>query len=330
MTFSVVVPVYCVEPYLRQCVDSILEQTYKELELILVDDGSTDGCPGICDAYAAADSRVRVIHQENRGLSAARNVGIRAASGAYLLLVDSDDYWPEADMLQHLAELIRQKDADVLLFRVRAWFSQSDKSRVKTAPFRYEILDHFDHDASLHYLLSEGQFPVGVYSLCVKRTLLTAHGIVFLEGVKSEDYDWLFMVLRDSERIYASDRLLYVYRADRPGSITKHIDCKHIQDLMDISSKWVAAPGFDHPVLQRDVRNYAAYIYTTALVVSWCVPKEQRSSAVALLRQHREIMKSAHWWRLRLIRLSTQLIGFLLTTAILHKLYQWKQEKEFQ
>ena len=89
---SVVIPVYRVEQYLRRCVDSVLAQTYTQIEVILVDDGSPDGCPAICDAYAREDGRVRVIHQKNAGLSGARNRGIEAAEGEWLAFVDSDDY----------------------------------------------------------------------------------------------------------------------------------------------------------------------------------------------------------------------------------------------
>ena len=94
---SVIVPVYNVQRYLRRCVDSILSQTFSNLEVILVDDGSPDRCGAICDEYAAADPRVKVIHKPNGGLSSARNAGIEAAAGEYLAFVDSDD-WLDADM----------------------------------------------------------------------------------------------------------------------------------------------------------------------------------------------------------------------------------------
>ena len=111
---SVIVPVYKVEPYLRRCVDSILRQSYVNLEIILVDDGSPDGCGGICDAYAAQDSRVRVIHQENGGLAAARNAGIDVARGRYLGFVDSDD-WIETSMYAELYRAIQENNADMSL-----------------------------------------------------------------------------------------------------------------------------------------------------------------------------------------------------------------------
>jgi glycosyltransferase involved in cell wall biosynthesis len=91
-TLSVIVPVYNVEPYLRACVDSILAQTFRDFELILVDDGSTDGCPALCDAYEGQDPRVRVIHKENGGLSSARNAGMRSARAELLSFIDSDDF----------------------------------------------------------------------------------------------------------------------------------------------------------------------------------------------------------------------------------------------
>lgn len=324
MLFSVVVPVYRVEPYLRQCVDSILTQSFPEFELILVDDGSPDDCPAICDAYTLSDTRVRVIHQQNRGLSAARNAGIRAAAGDYVLLVDSDDYWPDREMLRHLKALIDEKSADVLLFRVKAWNEAENTSRVKSRPYRFEILDRFDHDDTLHYLLSEKQFPVGVYSLCVKTRFLQDAGIAFMDGMKSEDYDWILSVLRDSSRIYATDRILYVYRTDRPSSITHNIDASHLRDLLETASKWATAPGILNPTVRLDVQNYVAYIYSTALVVAGGFPKEQREKALQLLKQHRGALKGARWADLRLVRAATRLLGIPQTSALLQKLYRLK------
>lgn len=111
---SVIVPVYKVEPYLHKCVDSILDQTYKNLEVILVDDGSPDNCGAICDAYASQDNRVKVIHKENGGLSSARNAGLDMMNGAYVGFVDSDD-WIEPQMYEVLLDLMLHYDAQMAL-----------------------------------------------------------------------------------------------------------------------------------------------------------------------------------------------------------------------
>lgn len=111
---SVIVPVYNVEAYIRKCLDSIIEQTYQNLEIILVDDGSPDRCGVICDEYAAKDDRIRVIHQENRGVSAARNAGLRAAAGEWIAWVDSDD-WVSAHFIQYMLNHALQDDADIVI-----------------------------------------------------------------------------------------------------------------------------------------------------------------------------------------------------------------------
>lgn len=112
---SIIVPVYKVEKYLNRCVDSILAQTFTDFECILVDDGSPDGCPAICDEYAKKDNRIKVIHQENKGVSAARNAGLDAALGEWIGFVDSDD-WIEKDMYEKLIPLSQDNGVDIIQF----------------------------------------------------------------------------------------------------------------------------------------------------------------------------------------------------------------------
>lgn len=111
---SIIVPVYKVEPYLRRCIDSILAQTFRDFELILIDDGSPDHCGAICDEYAAKDSRIIVIHQKNQGVSAARNAGLDIARGTYLGFVDSDD-WIEPEMYETMLATAKEKQVDVVV-----------------------------------------------------------------------------------------------------------------------------------------------------------------------------------------------------------------------
>ena len=104
--FSIIVPVYKVEKYLERCINSILSQTYRNFELILVDDGSTDNCPRICDEYVKSNNRINVIHKKNGGLSSARNAGIDRSTGEYIIFVDSDDYWNSNHALQKIVEAL--------------------------------------------------------------------------------------------------------------------------------------------------------------------------------------------------------------------------------
>ena len=138
---SVIVPVYNVESYLRKCVDSIINQTYKNLEIILVDDGSPDNCGKICDEYAQHDSRVKVIHKENGGLSDARNAGIDMAEGEYLTFVDSDDYIAE-DMIEKLYKQLLKDNSDMSLCSFKYVDESGDEilSRVDDSPIKNEII----------------------------------------------------------------------------------------------------------------------------------------------------------------------------------------------
>ena len=108
--FSIIVPVYNVEPYIERCINSVIQQQYDEWELLLIDDGSSDNSALICDKYAADDKRIKVIHKDNNGVSSARNVGLRSVNGDYITFIDADDYWETSNVLSHLAA---QPESDV-------------------------------------------------------------------------------------------------------------------------------------------------------------------------------------------------------------------------
>ena len=135
--FSIIIPVYNVEKYLNECVDSVLNQTYKYMEIILVDDGSTDSSPQICDSYAEKDNRIRAIHKENGGLSSARNAGIKNMTGDYVLFLDSDDFWDNNKALEHLSYIISEQKPDVVCYGYKEFCTGyfKDERRSKTGSY---------------------------------------------------------------------------------------------------------------------------------------------------------------------------------------------------
>jgi len=140
-TVTVIIPVYKVERYLDACVESVVRQSYADLEILLVDDGSPDRCPALCDAWAEKDPRIKVIHRENGGLSAARNSGIDAAMGEFLLFVDSDDLL-EPDAVRRAVDAQRQQDADLVIFSEGEQWTVDDHfaSKACNSPFIGEKL----------------------------------------------------------------------------------------------------------------------------------------------------------------------------------------------
>ena len=124
MQFSIVIPVYNVAPYLRECVDSVLAQNSTDYEIILVDDGSTDNSPAICDEYAEKYSQIKVIHKANGGLSDARNFGIKKAQGDYLMFLDSDDFWNRENVLLDLHNIIKENNPDLIIHELSSFYKK--------------------------------------------------------------------------------------------------------------------------------------------------------------------------------------------------------------
>lgn len=151
---SIIVPVYNTSKYLEQCIKSILEQTYKKLEIILVNDGSTDQSPQICEKFRKSDSRITVIHQENQGLSAARNKGIEAATGKYLMFVDSDDYIGK-DMVETLYSFLIENNADMSMCSFEYVTDTGDRVDVFNNPVKDEVLSNVE---SLNKLLEQNSW----------------------------------------------------------------------------------------------------------------------------------------------------------------------------
>ena len=210
---SIIVPVYKVEPYLRRCVDSILNQSFSDFELILVDDGSPDNCGAICDEYAAKDSRVYVIHQKNGGLSAARNAGIDWAfahsDSTWLTFVDSDD-WIEPDMYEFLYHLLKENGADISI--CSHYRDKGGKSVAKYASGEQFV---FTRDEAVRALAVDKHVRNYMVDKLFKRSLFA--GIVFPVNRVFEDLAICYRVFYGAEKAVMQDTPKYHYMI-REGS----------------------------------------------------------------------------------------------------------------
>lgn len=214
---SVIVPVYNVEAYLVKCVDSILNQTYKNLEVILVNDGSTDTSGSLCDALARKDSRIRVIHKENGGLSSARNAGMDAAAGEYITFVDSDD-WIEADAYEHLMGLMQQYRVQLVCGGNFDVDGATGKRTLGVCPKKEELVTAEEFVGKM--FLWQGCDS----SVCDKifhRTLL--ENFRFPEGQVSEDVAITYKIVLGAERAVLSEKPFYNYY-HRVGSISRAVE----------------------------------------------------------------------------------------------------------
>lgn len=211
MLISVIVPVYKVESCLDKCVRSIVEQTYTDLEIILVDDGSPDGCGAMCDAWAAKDSRIKVIHKENGGLSDARNAGMKIATGKLISFIDSDD-WIAPDFLEALLSAMEVQNAQIAECAVEL-VDESGKVLRRRETAKLPCVDKFD---GLRRLVLEDGIYQTVWNKLYRREVL--EGILFEKGKYHEDDFWTYQVFDRMERLAIVERPMYYY-LQRSGSI---------------------------------------------------------------------------------------------------------------
>lgn len=228
---SIIVPVYKVEKYLEKCVNSILEQSYHNLEIILVDDGSPDKCGKICDEYQKKDSRIKVIHKKNGGLSDARNAGIRMALGQYLGFVDSDDYIAP-DMYEHLFSIMKERNADIGVCNACV---VSENSLPEFTDDLQPVV--FENNECLKAMICDKLFTVNTWNKLYKRHVFDE--IEFPVGKLYEDLATTYKLIEKANKIVVSKARKYAY-VQRDGSIMNQTAFKMKTDKIDIVEEmWI-------------------------------------------------------------------------------------------
>lgn len=275
MKFSVIVPVYKVEDCLHECVDSILNQDFDDFELILVDDGSPDNSPAICDEYAKKDSRVKVIHKPNGGASDARNVGIKSATGDYLLFVDSDDYWITQTVLTKISDTLEKYDVHIVQFGQADLFNP-EQGIVTGAERHFSQYNGYKTKDILDILVSEGNLKISACSMAISREFIVNNEVYFVVGKRTEDLEWaIHLYIHEPEWSFI-DEYLYVYRAQREGSVTATIDYKHLCDYC-----WMLEKSFEHIInCDEEVKSpLMSYLMYQCLIASALAFKVKLSNA---------------------------------------------------
>ena len=233
MLFSIIVPVYNVEKYLCECVDSVLKQTYKDFELILVDDGSTDRSSDICDEYAKNDNRIKVVHKQNGGQSTARNAGVEIANGKFAVFIDSDDMLSDVNFLRDIKNLIDSK-TDVVIFRYCKYY---DNGKIDNCGINLNNIKHSEKQAILKELVKRDAFFCSCWSKCVRLDILKENNIEFDTNLSCEDMDWYYSVVFNVNSFKVIDKP-YVYYRQRENSVTSNFKKKSIVDYIFTLEKW--------------------------------------------------------------------------------------------
>ncbi len=321
--FSIVVPVYNVKEYLAACVESILSQTFPEYEVILVDDGSTDGSGELCDELCKTSDRIRVVHQKNGGLSEARNTGIRNAKGDYLFFLDSDDFLNAPTALEELAASLQKANPDLLLYNTTEYaedgktilFSHSNPPLSENTLYQAEdVLDALYEAGDIWVTMAQTKL--------LRRKFCLQEKLFFRAGIYHEDDEWISRVLAANPTLSVSSSAVYGYR-HRPNSIvtttdTKKIE-KRIKDRISIGASMLQSdPAKNHPAFCR----YAARYFWGALCQIKTLPKDRQKILFEEAGQYRSAFnrfrstRSSKW---RLCAFMQRVLGISATISILRK-----------
>ena len=224
------VPAYNVEKYISRCLDSILSQTYKNLEVILIDDGSTDSTGRICDDYARRDERVRVIHQENQGLAEVRNVGIREAKGEWIQFVDSDD-WIEPVTIETCFNYAHEYNADIVSFQ---YVHETENGKIYSAVKEHKPPEIMTAEKALSVILIPQFIDVAPWNKLVKKEC--CHGVVYPEGKFYEDTYVTYKVIANAKRVLYITNEFYHYFRRKDSTMGCRFDERNY-DLADAAQK---------------------------------------------------------------------------------------------
>lgn len=303
---SVIVPVYNVEQYLDKCIESLVHQTYKDIEIILVDDGSTDRSLEICHRWCQKDERIKVVHKENEGVSSARNIGLNIMKGQYVFFIDADD-WIETDCLQDMIDCMSDS-VDIVNCDFQVTEEPGCQYNQFSYPQRYGLLLKEDCIADYYHLKLYTQT---VWGKLFKKELWDE--VRFQKLKYSEDTYAMFEIIEKSRNIYLLDKRYYYY-LQRNGGASHYNNASYYEDIL-----WTLDFNYQKALVQyRDYVEKAAqdYIYIAYALLKIYVSDKERKKSFQLIRKMKKIKKEANIQErvrsIQLLSLPAHIIYFLI------------------
>lgn len=322
MKFSVIVPVYNVEKYLEQCLDSVLDQNYKDLEVIIINDESTDGSGVICADYKRKyPGIVRYLAQKHQGLSVARNNGVKLAKGDYIIFLDSDDFLH--DRLELLAGIIAGCNYDIVAY---SWYEVPDGQNV-TDKYKTHALDDLKgkYDTGIDFI-TDALEKVHLYSwyawkYAYRREFWEENGFEYTPGIMYEDVDLIYRVLLGSGRVAVfSDLYLYVYRVNRVGSVTTETNTdtfKQSIKIIEDNIEDIVKRNLSKKLKTLFYNNFSCLYYSAVIRSAFVADRDKQKELWRFLDEHKSVCKYTTEPRQSLVKLSIKFFGVPLTVKLL-------------
>lgn len=318
MIISFIIPVYNVEKYLNECVDSILVQLTDGCEIILVDDGSTDSSGAICDGYADKDFRVKVVHQKNGGSAVARNTGLDCAQGEYVAFVDSDDYL-NGQCIAEILNWISSGGADICFMRAMKAFPNG-KQQLLDDEMNPQMLKE-GKDLAVKYLAERSKYPGSPCTKLFRRTLLETKHLRFPNDRRvSEDLGFVLQCILNADSYDALPVDYYYYRQEREGSITNNVTYKSFLGLKAFVEESTGALT-ENETPKGDIERYAmsfvAYEFSIMIWQYSRIREEFKSEAAKTLNDYNWVLKYGMSPKTKLIQKVVSILGVNLASKLL-------------
>lgn len=321
MNVSYIIPAYKVEQYLSQCVESILAQSYTDFEIILVDDGSPDDSPALCDEWARKDSRIRALHKPNGGLSDARNYGLQHAVGDYVVFIDGDDFWRHKNDLEKLVKVAYENpEVDFIGYNCEYYYPDTERY-TPWVEYADVLSMAIDKNIATCELVKSGTFPMSACLKFLKRNFLIKNNLFFIKGQIAEDIPWFINVLEKSSKCIFVNHYVYAYRQNVIGSITSNANERSFNSLYNIFKTEldkIENRSFSNEAKDA-IKSFLAYEYSILLTNPF-----NKGTMRKELHNFKHVLKYTMNPKVRLVSKIYNLFGINITELIL-RLYQIKR-----
>lgn len=333
MRFTIIIPIYNAAMYLAQCLDSVRVQSFRDFEVIMVDDGSVDESANICRHYCADDNRFRLVsHERNKGASAARNTGIDCASGEYLLFLDNDDWWDSGVALENVNRaLVIWDNPDILCYPLGEFYDGDAKPHMATWNLDGNFAPEAGYRMLVQTLLKQGLYYSSASGKAIKRSLINQSALRFDEGLRhNEDSEWSRRLLLHANSIGWLETSFYVYRRNSAVSQSKNPNYRHVLSAMLViverQIRDLNSCQFDEA--HSDVSSaFVSYIYVLALSYVGLLGKSVDFRSVEVLKRNRWLLKYSVQRRVTLVRWCMSIAGFKVTTTLLGRVMNREQRR---
>lgn len=321
MRFSIIIPCYNTAPYLKKCLESIIRQTYQNWEIIAVNDGSTDNTLDILKDYSEKDNRIKVINQENKGVSAARNKAIEAAKGEYLIFIDSDDWYKDGHSLEQIVESLAHDDIDIIVFRYQCVKEKKEDCSENVLFYFNKMKEYiYTGEKYLYTVLSiDKQYLWYPWLYAFKREFWIGNKFQFDENLWiQEDADIIYKVLLKAEKVKVLDSSIYQYRI-REDSACHSLSFQSMKEQLDCCLRNIdTVSSLD---IQEDLKSllYNNFVCTYFMILSTAnyLNKNNRKKIWTLLKKNQHLMGFAVAKNMRVIKVVSQILGIEITSWLL-------------